>query len=62
MGDVRRTGLNLVVDLVRDRTSRDSDGEAARKFCHRCFEKGLVLIFLADGILPFQSALTVTDE
>jgi 4-aminobutyrate aminotransferase len=62
IGDVRGLGLSIGVDLVKDRTSKEGNREAAAKICYRCWEKGVIIIFLGDGVLRFQPPLVITRE
>lgn len=62
IGDVRGRGLSIGIDLVQDRHTKIGDREAAAKICYRCWEKGVILIFLADGVLRFQPPLVIKKE
>lgn len=62
IGDVRGFGLSIGVDLVKDRESKIGNKEAAAKICYRCWEKGIILIFLAQGVLRVQPPLVITKE
>ena len=62
IGDVRGLGLSIGVDLVKDRLSKEGNREAAAKICYRCWEKGVILIFLGEGVLRFQPPLVITRE
>jgi 4-aminobutyrate aminotransferase len=62
IGDVRGLGLSIGVDLVKDRISKEGNREAAAKICYRCWEKGVIIIFLGEGILRFQPPLVITRE
>lgn len=62
IGDVRGIGLSIGVDLVVDRVSKVGNKEAAAKICYRCWEKGIILIFLASGVLRIQPPLVITKE
>lgn len=62
IGDVRGLGLSIGIDLVKDRKTKLGNREAASKICYRCFEKGVILIFLADGVLRFQPPLVITKD
>lgn len=62
IGDVRGLGLSIGVDLVVDRTSKIGNKEAAAKICYRCWEKGIILIFLASGVLRIQPPLIISKE
>lgn len=62
IGDVRGLGLSIGIDLVKDRDTKEGAREAAAKICYRCFEKGVILVFLGDGVLRFQPPLVITRE
>lgn len=62
IGDVRGMGLSIGIDLVKDRITKAGAREAAAKICYRCFQKGVILIFLGDGVLRFQPPLVITRE
>ena len=57
LGDIRGMGLTVGCDVVT------SDGEpdvvGAAKISYRCFEKGLIIIYLAGNVLRFQPALNI---
>lgn len=62
IGEVRGLGLSIGVDLVKDRESKVGDKNAAAKICCRAWEKGVLLIYLADGVLRIQPPLVITKE
>lgn len=62
IGDVRGLGLSIGVDLVTDRDSKVGNKEAAAKICYRAWEKGIILIFLASGVLRVQPPLVISKE
>lgn len=62
IGDVRGLGLSIGVDLVTDRKTKIGNRDAAAKICYRCWEKGVLLIFLADGVLRIQPPLVISKE
>lgn len=62
IGDVRGIGLSIGVDLVTDRISKTGNKEAAAKICYRCWEKGIILIYLASGVLRIQPPLVISKE
>lgn len=62
IGDVRGMGLSIGVDLVIDRESKVGNKEAAAKICYRCWEKGIILIFLAEGVLRVQPPLVILKD
>lgn len=60
IGDVRGLGLSIGVDLVKDRDTREGDKTAAAKICYRCYQKGVIVIFLANGVLRIQPPLVIS--
>lgn len=62
IGDVRGHGLSIGVDLVKDRDTKEGHSTAAKKICYRCWERGVILIFLADGVLRVQPPLVISEE
>ncbi len=62
VGDVRGLGLSIGIDIVSDKENKTKDAEAALKICNRLFEKGAVMIALAESVLRFQPPLVITDE
>lgn len=62
IGDVRGLGLSVGVELVKDAASKEKNSEAAIKICYRCYEKGVLLIFLNGNILRIQPPLVITRE
>jgi len=62
IGDVRGLGLSIGIDLVKDRITKEGAREAAAKICYRCWEKGVIIIFLGDGVLRFQPPLVITCD
>lgn len=62
IGDVRGLGLSIGVELVKDTASKERNSEAALKICYRCYEKGVLMIFLNGSILRIQPPLVITKE
>lgn len=62
IGDIRGKGLSIGVELVKDRVTKEKDIQAAIKICYRCWEKGVILIFLAENVLRVQPPLVITME
>lgn len=62
IGDVRGMGLSIGVDLVKDRQTKEGDKTAAAKICYRCWQKGVIVIFLANGVLRIQPPLVISRE
>jgi len=59
IGDVRGKGLSIGVELVKDKATKEKDPTAAIKITHRCWEQGVLLIFLAENILRVQPPLVI---
>lgn len=62
IGDIRGHGLSIGVDLFLDRETKVPYRDAATKICYRCYEKGLILIFLADGVLRIRPPLVIKED
>lgn len=62
IGQVRGLGLSVGVDLVKDRDTKEKNGEAAAKICYRCWEKGVVLTFFAGNVLRVQPPLVISRQ
>ncbi len=62
IGEVRGLGLSIAVEIVKDKESKVGYSEAAKKICYRCWEKGVILIFLAEGALRVQPPLVITKD
>jgi 4-aminobutyrate aminotransferase len=62
IGDIRGMGLSIGVELVKDRVSKERNSQAAAKICYRCYEKGVILIFLNGNILRIQPPLIITRQ
>ncbi len=62
IGDVRGKGLSIGVDLVTNRKTKVGNKEAAAKICYRCWQKGVIVIFLASGVLRIQPPLVISRE
>jgi len=62
IGDIRGLGLSIGIDLVKDRTTKTGNRDAAAKICYRCWEKGVIVIFLAEGVLRIQPPLVISEE
>ena len=60
IGDIRGKGLSIGIDLVKNRFTKEKYNDAAVKICYRCWEKGLILIFVAGSVLRIQPSLTIT--
>lgn len=62
IGDVRGIGLSIGVELIKDAASKEKNSEAAAKICYRCYEKGVIIIYLNGNILRIQPPLIITKE
>lgn len=62
IGDVRGKGLSIGVDLVKNRKTKEGNKDAAAKICYRCWQKGVIVIFLASGVLRIQPPLVISKE
>lgn len=62
IGDVRGKGLSIGVELLKNRNTKEKDKVAAIKICYRCWQKGVVLIFLAENILRIQPPLIISFD
>lgn len=62
IGDVRGMGLSIGVELVTNRVTREKAREAAAKICYRCYELGVIVIFLAGSVLRIQPPLVISKS
>ncbi|OEF97571.1 aspartate aminotransferase family protein [Desulfuribacillus alkaliarsenatis] len=62
IGDVRGKGMSVGVDLVKNRNTKEPNKEAAAKICYRSWEKGVIIAFIAGGVLRIQPPLVITKE
>lgn len=62
IGDIRGLGLSIGVELVKDIHTKERNALAASKICYRCYEKGVILLFLNGNILRIQPPLIITRE
>ncbi|WZL72847.1 aminotransferase class III-fold pyridoxal phosphate-dependent enzyme [Clostridiaceae bacterium 35-E11] len=58
----RGKGLSIGVELVKNKLTKEKDIHAASKICYRCWEKGVILIFLAENILRVHPPLVITAK
>ncbi len=59
IGDIRGEGLSIGIELVKDRETKERNDDAAIKITYRCWQKGVLLIFLAENILRIQPPLVI---
>lgn len=62
IGDVRGRGLSIGVELLLDKETKEKDKVGTIKICYRCWQKGVVLIFLAENTLRVQPPLVISME
>lgn len=62
IGNVSGLGLNLAVDLVKDRQSKTRAIEAANQLMGFCMERGISFKLIQGNILNLKPALVVTRE
>ncbi len=61
ISDIRGIGLSIGVEL-RDKNRIINETDIAKKICYRCFEKGLILIYLGGNTLRIQPPLIISDK
>ncbi len=59
--NIRGIGLSIGVE-IEDNIKNISSLDIVKKICYRCFEKGLILIYLGGNTLRVQPPLIMTDE
>ncbi len=64
VGDIRGLGLIQGIDLVKDKTTREPNRDAASKIVYRCWELGLILYYVGNGgnVLEITPPLVLTTE
>ena len=62
IGDVRGLGLMLAVDLVKDRESREPDGELLEKVLYSAFEKGVAFLGCGASSVRIAPPLIITES
>ncbi|MGY0374281.1 aspartate aminotransferase family protein [Clostridium sp. JNZ J1-5] len=62
IGDVRGAGMTIGVDLVKDRTTKEKDKDAAAKICYRAWENGVLVTFVSSNVLRIQPPLVISKE
>ena len=62
IGDIRGEGLSIGIELVKDRETKERNDDAAIKITYSCWQKGVILIFLAENILRIQPPLVIKKE
>ncbi len=62
IGEIRGKGLSIGVEIVKNRLTKEKDEVATSKICYRCWEKGLILIFLAGNVLRIQPPLVIKRD
>jgi 4-aminobutyrate aminotransferase len=62
VGDVRGLGLQIAIDLVRDRATREPAGEAAEKILYLALDRGLSLKVSAGSVLSLNPPLMIRED
>jgi 4-aminobutyrate aminotransferase len=62
IGDVRGLGLMVGLEFVRDRTTREPNGELVRELVQRAFRKGLLLLGAGKNALRLAPPLVIDEE
>jgi len=60
IGQVRGTGLMIGVEFVRDRNTKEPDGDLRDQIVSRAFERGLILIGCGDSTIRIAPPLNVS--
>lgn len=61
IGAIHGKGLNLGIDIVQPHTRKRNKTDAL-KIIYRAFDKGVVLITIAESVLRFQPPLVITKD
>lgn len=59
IGDVRGKGLMVGMEFVKDRQTKQPDGEAARKLMENAFERGLLLLVCGRSVVRIAPPLVI---
>lgn len=64
IGDVRGVGPMLGLEFVRDRSSKEPEGDETKAFVRDCYEKGLVILSCGkfSNVIRTLMPLVITDE
>lgn len=62
IGDVRGIGLSIGIELVIDKKTKEKNKTAAAKICYRCWEKGAIVVYIAESVLRIQPPLVITKD
>ena len=62
IGEVRGLGLNLAVDLVKDRDSKARATEEAHVLMNYCMQRNISFKLIQGNILNLKPALVITKE
>ncbi|MDB5557552.1 MAG: aspartate aminotransferase family protein [Enterovirga sp.] len=62
IGDVRGRGLVLGIELVRDRDTKEPDGDLAEAVLYRCLDAGLSFKTTMGNVLTLTPPLVVTES
>ncbi|MCD6401378.1 MAG: acetyl ornithine aminotransferase family protein [Anaerolineales bacterium] len=60
IGDVRGIGLMLGVEFVKNRDTKEPDGELRDKIEHECFRNGLIILGCGKNTIRFAPPLCIT--
>jgi 4-aminobutyrate aminotransferase len=61
IGDVRGRGLMIGVEFVKDRATREPDGELVHRLVQRAFGKGLLLLGAGQSVLRLAPPLVIDE-
>lgn len=62
IGDVRGIGLSIGVELIVYKKLKQKNNIAAAKICYRCWEKGVILVYVSESVLRIQPPLVITKD
>ncbi len=62
IGDVRGKGLMIGVDIVKDRATKEMDGQLRDKIVDEAFRRGLLLLGAGMNVVRFCPPLVITKE
>jgi 4-aminobutyrate aminotransferase len=62
IGEIRGIGLMLAVDLVKDRETREPNGDLLQKVLYRAFEKGVAFLGCGASSVRIAPPLIITEK
>jgi 4-aminobutyrate aminotransferase len=62
VGDVRGLGLMIGLDIVKDKATREPDGDLRLRIIQECFVRGLILIGCGKSTIRLAPALNIDNE